>query len=81
MPLDPAAVKREAVYLLGGPLVKAKISDFFIAEQIDKLGEMACEDVEAKMDEDCCQQTLRRLENSILEDCGIRRSDRLSPSE
>lgn len=45
------------------------------AEQIDKLGEMACEDVEAKMAEDCCNQTLKRLEDSILEECGLKRSE------
>lgn len=44
-------------------------------EQLDKLGEMACEDVEAKMAQDCCDQTLERLEDSILEDCGLRQSD------
>lgn len=41
------------------------------ARQIDKLGEMACEDIEAKMSKDCCEKTLETLEASILEDCGL----------
>ena len=45
------------------------------ARQIDKLGEMACEDIEAKMAQDCCDQTLKRLEDSILEDCGLIKPD------
>ena len=44
------------------------------AEQMDQLGEMACEDVERKMSEDCCAETLKRLETSILEDCGLAES-------
>ena len=42
------------------------------AKQLDKLGEMTCEDIEAKMSKDCCNQTLKRLEDSILEDCGLK---------
>lgn len=41
------------------------------AEQVDKLGQMACEEVERKMSEDCCSETLRRLETAILRDCGL----------
>ncbi|MDA8020891.1 MAG: hypothetical protein MPN21_25930 [Thermoanaerobaculia bacterium] len=41
------------------------------AEQIDKLGEVACDAVEADMSRDCCQETVRRLENSILTECGL----------
>jgi len=34
--LDPLAVKREAVYLTGGKLVEARVSNFFILEEMKK---------------------------------------------
>ena len=34
--LDPALLKREVVYLMGGPVIEAKIADFFIADEIEK---------------------------------------------
>ncbi|MFN7669486.1 MAG: hypothetical protein ACK5S5_03490, partial [Planctomycetota bacterium] len=36
MPLDPRAVMREAVYLTGGKLVEAKVSEFFVFEEMKK---------------------------------------------
>ncbi|GAB4138319.1 MAG: hypothetical protein Fur0037_03960 [Planctomycetota bacterium] len=35
-PLDPLAVKREAVYLTAGKLVEAKVADYFILEEMEK---------------------------------------------
>jgi hypothetical protein len=35
-PLDPRAVMREAVYLTGGKLVEAKVSEFFVFEEMRK---------------------------------------------